>query len=275
MDILQSLTVAAENEQLSFLDGLPEIKYQCPNCEGLLADKYHYESEGETECRTCAEARVTKPEFGNGYSYTVSHLTRYIERLRTDDFLFYDFPGKGFSDFEVNYFDRYAVEVDFKEFYYDFTSTFSPKNLMKKIHSNIIDDYKLFFTQLVIKSHFPEVIYRTRSASNYKAILSFKDFVDRTLPGEFRPTPIKMKASGERWSAIGVALREPVPEEILLADSFYCCCQVAHADFRSAIKIYRANEIMEPIIKMCFSKNQWMDERRKKLSYLLKDKTDA
>jgi hypothetical protein len=269
MDI-QSLTAAPENEQLSFFDGLPEIKYKCPNCEGLLADKYHYESEGETECLVCVEARLKKPAPFYNFCVSAPKLTRYIEQLQVDDFLFYDFPNKTFSNIEVNLFNLHAEEVDFKEFYYEFTRNFSPKNLMKKIHSNIACDFQLFFDRLIRKNCSAEDVYKTQSALNYRAILFFKDFVDRTLPGEFWPTAIRMKTSGNRWSAIGVALRKPVPEEILLADFFYYCCQIAPADFRSAIKVYRANEIMEPMMKMCFSRDKWMDERRKKLSYLLK-----
>lgn len=271
MDILQSLTAAPENEQLSFFDGLPEIKYNCPNCEGLLADKYHYEAEGETECLVCAEARLKKPAPFYNFFFHAPQLTRYIEQLQVDELLFYDFPNKTFSDVEVNFFDRYAVEVDFKEFYYDYTRKFSPKNLMKRIHSNIVYDFQSFFNRLIKKNRSAADVYKSQSALNYQTILFFKDFADRTLPREFRPTAVRMNASGDRWSAIGVALKEPVPEEILLADFFYYCCQIVQADFRSAIKTYRANEIMEPIIKMSFSKNKWMDERRKKLSYLLKD----
>ncbi len=137
MDILQSLTAAPENEQLSFFDGLPEIKYNCPSCEGLLADKYHYESEGETECLVCAGARLKKPAPFYNFFFHAPQLTRYIEQLQVDELLFYDFPNKTFSDVEVNFFNLYAEEVDFEEFYYDFTRKFSPKNLMKKIHFDI------------------------------------------------------------------------------------------------------------------------------------------
>ena len=65
--------------------------------------------------------------------------------------------------------------------------------------------------------------------------------------------------------------KEALPEETLLRNFFYYHCFENGAHYPSAIRLYRRLEPMETLMKLCFSEDQWLDERDKNLRFLVKN----
>jgi len=218
MDILQSLTAARENKQFSFIDWLPEIQYQCPNCEGLFADQYHDEAEGEVKCPACIELASDPP------SPSIN-----IAQLNAEDFQFFIFRYGG-KPLSLNCAYLRPQKMEFSDLHALFKKPVTPKKIFQQVCRKTEEIYlECFFQSL--RSDLQSTKSNPNDSPEHRAIVAFKRLVAGTQPGTIDPSYVKRLDLRGRWLWIGAITKEALPEETLLSNFFYYHCVENGADY--------------------------------------------
>ena len=259
----------ANGQLASFRKITPELKYRCVCCEGQFTDAQYTQSSGDYTCLICREAEwkaeqnITEPA-PDSPSPAIN-----IAQLNAEDFQFVIFRQDG-KPWSLKSAFPNPQKMEFCDLHSLFNNPVTPKKIFQQVCRNTEEIYRQCFFQS-LHSDLPATKSKTDDSPEHRAIVAFKRLVAGTQPGTIDPSYVKKLDVSRRWLWIGAVTKEALPEETLLRNFFYYHCFENGADYPSAIRLYRRLEPMETLMKLCLSKDKWLDERDKNLRFLGKN----
>lgn len=231
-----------------------------------MSDRLYREISGGYICLTCSDAAYKAEQNPDCQEDPVlATLAVYMRQLSPEDFRFFMYSNSSVQ-FRNESSPIFYTQRCFEELYPFLPSQTAADQVFQRIRDQQARDYKVYSLKMLNLA--PLIETARDSLRAIKAVRMFKRFVDCLNPESVCSTVRKRCIDG-RWIWVHGNLKEAIPEEVLLRGFFYFLCRRHGADYRSAIQFYRRLEPLETLMKICFSKDEWYEEREKSLLYLL------